>query len=344
MAENTIAFPRRSFINRSQAAPEEMKASAKSGQFLINKQSAVPLHIQLKEQIRYAIMSGEYEPGSPLPSIRELTAQLNIHRNTVHRVYLELQASGLLLSRPGKGVFVNDSLSDVISVREMNAVDEVIERVFWNANELGINPATLTKLMGQRAPSFDARHPIVTFVECTAHQSMECAKDLGEAFGITVHHLLLEDLRDNPDAISPQVRHIVTSIFHFDEVSKLVEGSQRRVHPVTYDLHAATRKTLREISPKARLGFICHDANTEEVIGAQILERVPEGVPVGCANLESPQHALELIQKVDTVILTEPAAEFCIKNCTPTHELLELHFALNQPSVEKVTRTLLIEP
>ena len=54
--------------------------------------------------------------------------------------------------------------------------------------------------------------------------------------------------------------------------------------------------------------------------------------------------SLELIKKVDTVILTEAAAEFCIKNCTPSHELLELHFALNQPSVEKVTRTLLFEP
>ena len=46
--------------------------------FMINKQSAVPLHIQLKEQIRYAIMSGSYPAGSALPSIRDLTAELGI--------------------------------------------------------------------------------------------------------------------------------------------------------------------------------------------------------------------------------------------------------------------------
>ena len=124
----------------------------------------------------------------------------------------------------------------------------------------------------------------------------------------------------------------------------MAQASQKKVHAVTYDLHPATRKLLREIPNERKLGFICHDANTEEVIGAQIMERVPEGVFVGCANLDAPKHALDLIKKVNTVILTEAAAEFCIKNCTPDHELLELHFALNQASVAKVTRTILFEP
>ncbi|NIP72092.1 MAG: hypothetical protein GWO16_03240, partial [Gammaproteobacteria bacterium] len=113
---------------------------------------------------------------------------------------------------------------------------------------------------------------------------------------------------------------------------------------ITYDLHPATRRLLRELRPDCRLGFICHDANTEEVIGREVAARAPEGVFVGCANLEAPELALGLIDKVDTVILTEPAQAFCIKHCTPEHELLELHFALNPASVDKVTRTLRFEP
>ncbi len=344
MADSTIPFPRKSFIRQVKKTPKSGGRRRGASGFLINKQSAVPFHIQLKEQVRYAIMSGEYEPGSPLPSIRELTAQLGIHRNTVHRVYLELQASGLLTSRPGKGVFVNESLSEVISIKEMNAVDELIESYFQSANRLGVNPNTLARLVGQRAPGYDAHHPIVAFVECTAHQSQECARDLGEAFGVNVLHLLLDDLRENGGELPSTLQHVVTSIFHFDEVSQLARVSGKRVHAITYDLHPATRKLLRELPGERRLGFICHDANTEEVIGAQVKERVPEGVFFGCANLETPKHALELIKKVDTLILTEPAAKFCILNCTPDHELLELHFALNPASVDKVTRTLLFEP
>ena len=312
--------------------------------FMINKQSAVPLHVQLKEQIRYAIMSGVFHPGGTLPSIRELTARLGIHRNTVHRVYLELQASGLLVSRPGKGVFVSETLSESHTVKDLNAVDEMIERMFRDAHELGMNPITLHRLIGQRAPGYDSRHPVVAFVECTAHQSQEGARDLMASFGISVQHLLLDDLRANRELVTPLLKHIVTSIFHFDEVKDLVDPSNLRVYPVTYDLHAETRKQLRELSPERRLGFICHDANTEEVIGKEIRDRVPEGVFVGCANLESQKHALELIKKVDTVVLTPPASEFCIRNCTPDHDLLELHFALNPASVDKVTRAVLYQP
>ena len=103
---------------------------------------------------------------------------------------------------------------------------------------------------------------------------------------------------------------------------------------------------LGSIPPKRHTQFLRPDGAlyTEEVIGAQVMERVADGVFVGCANIESAKHALELIKKVDTVILTEPAAEFCIANCTPDHELLELHFALNQPSVDKVTRGIMFEP
>ena len=344
MSDKVVPIARRNFIPPSEPQKSRRRAGGRPAQFMINKQSAVPLHIQLKEQIRYAIMSGDYQPGSPLPSIRDLTAKLGVHRNTVHRVYLELQAGGLLVSRPGKGVFVNESLSETISVKELNALDSLIERYFQEANELGINPITLSRLVGQRAPGYDARRPTVAFVECTAHQSQDCARDLAESFGTQVLHLLLDDLRAEPEAVPSHLKHIVTSLFHFDEVRELVSPLQRKVHPVTYDLHPATRKLLRELRPDCRLAFICHDANTEEVIGREVASRVPEGVFVGCANLEAPKKALELIGKVDTVILTEPASAFCIEHCTPAHELLELHFALNPASVDKVNRIVLFQP
>jgi len=341
MNDNIVKLPRGGRHDEDQE-PRGGAGEAPSP-FMINKQSAVPLHVQLKEQIRYAIMSGTYPAGSALPSIRDLTAELGIHRNTVHRVYLELQASGLLVSRPGKGVFVNEGWSDTVSAKEMNAVDALIARAFEEAERLGISPITLAKLAGQRAPSFDARNPVVVFVECTAHQSQECARDLAQSFGIHVQHLLLDDLRAKPKSLPGSLKHVVTSIFHFDEVRTLIRAD-RKVHPVTYDLHPVTRKVLRELPDTRKLGFICHDANTEEVVGAQILERVPEGVLVGCANLEAPDHALALIKKVDTVILTGPASPFCIQHCTPNHELIELHFALNQPSVDTVARTILFQP
>ena len=121
-------------------------------------------------------------------------------------------------------------------------------------------------------------------------------------------------------------------------------GRAGRVPPVPYDLPSAPRKTLREIPPGRKLAFICHDANTEEVVGAEIKERVAHGVLLGCANLESPQLALKLMAKVDTVAFTEAAQAFCIQHCTPEHDLVEIHFALNPASVEKVGKVIRFQP
>ncbi len=336
--------PRRSFVEEALRAARESDERSGTPEFLINRQSAVPLHIQIKEQIRYAIMSGDLLPGTALPSIRELTSQLRVHRNTVHRVYLELQAAGLLVSRPGVGVFVNEALAQSVSPTELRSVDELIDRMFREANAMGVNPITLSGLVGQRAPVWDARHPTVAFVECTSHQSAECSRDLGEAFGVRVAHLLLEDLRGEDCSVCPHLRHVVTSVFHYDEVSAWAGLAGRRVHAVTYTLHAHTKRQLRGIRKDAKLGFICHDANTEEVIGREVAAAAPKGTFVGCANLEAIPSALELVEDVDTVILTEAAAAFCIEHCTPGHELLELHFALHPGSVEKVRRVVLFQP
>lgn len=337
-----IGPPRKGFVAEAlKAAHGENEREPPT--FFVNRQSAVPLHVQIKEQIRYAVTSGDLAPGEPLPSIRELTAQLGVHRNTVHRVYMELQALGVLVSRPGVGVFVNEELASAVSPTDLAAVDALIERFFVEARRTGINPVTLSQLVSQRAPAHDARHPSIAFVECTAHQSVECARDLGEAFGVRVEHLLLDDLRRHPSKVRADLRHVVTSLFHYDEVCAWASAEDRRVHAVTYGLHPATQRQLRQISPDARLGFVCHDANTEEVIGKQVAARVPDGVFVGCASLESREAALELLGRVDTVILTEPAAAFCIEHCTPEHELLELHFSLHPASVEKVRRAVLFE-
>lgn len=323
--------------------PETVDLEDRFPEILVNRQSAVPLHIQIKEQIRYAIISGDLQPGAPLPSIRDLTAQLRVHRNTVHRVYLELRAAGLLVSRPGVGMFVDESLATTVSSTDLDSAHALIETLFDEANALGINPVAVSRLVAQRAPAWDARNPTIAFVECTAHQSAECAKDLSDAFGVRVEHLLLEKLSTEDCAVCGKLRHVVTSAFHLDEVQEWAARNGRRVHAVTYGLHPATRRTLRALRKDARLGFICQDANTEEVIGRQVAAEAPRGTYVGAANLESPDQAIELIERVDTVILTEPAAPFCIEHCTPDHELVELHFALNPKSVEKVRRIIQLE-
>lgn len=72
----------------------------------LNKELPEPLYIQLYHWIRKEIEDGRLMPGTKMPSIRELTANLNVSRNTVETAYQQLQAEGYLESIPKSGVWV----------------------------------------------------------------------------------------------------------------------------------------------------------------------------------------------------------------------------------------------
>src|ERR671916_299938 len=56
----------------------------------VNAKSHVPVHVQLEEQIKHLILSGEFGVGERLPSIRALAGYLRVNRNTVNRVFSNL--------------------------------------------------------------------------------------------------------------------------------------------------------------------------------------------------------------------------------------------------------------
>ncbi|HRP07904.1 MAG TPA: GntR family transcriptional regulator [Gemmatimonadales bacterium] len=68
-----------------------------------------PIYLQIIEQVRQRIALGDWPPGHPLPSIRELSAELRISVITVKRAYLELERDGVIATRQGKGSVVADT-------------------------------------------------------------------------------------------------------------------------------------------------------------------------------------------------------------------------------------------
>ncbi len=75
----------------------------------ISTDSAIPLYVQFLNQLRHLILSGEWPPGSKLPSENELRRQLNISRSTIRQALSHAEAEGLIKKVPGKGTFVADA-------------------------------------------------------------------------------------------------------------------------------------------------------------------------------------------------------------------------------------------
>jgi GntR family transcriptional regulator len=81
--------------------------------FRLDNRSGLSTYLQLALQVRQAIRIGRLHAGDQLPSVREVVAKLAINPNTVLKAYRELEAQGVVTSRPGTGTFVHPDLASV---------------------------------------------------------------------------------------------------------------------------------------------------------------------------------------------------------------------------------------
>jgi len=81
-----------------------------------------PLYLQVKEQLRHRIAVGELPPGTEIPSIRQLAADIRVSVITIKRAYLELELEGVIQTRQGRGSFVaeNTGLDARLKERELD--------------------------------------------------------------------------------------------------------------------------------------------------------------------------------------------------------------------------------
>jgi GntR family transcriptional regulator/MocR family aminotransferase len=73
---------------------------------------AAPLHKQLHDGVRNAILAGRLGPGQRLPSTREMAKSLGVSRTTVTQSYDELLSEGYLEAVVGSGTFVCKELPE----------------------------------------------------------------------------------------------------------------------------------------------------------------------------------------------------------------------------------------
>lgn len=76
----------------------------------LQSKDSMPLHRQLYEATRRAILDGKLSAGDRLPASRELAHDLTLSRNTVVAALSQLGVEGYLVSRVGSGTYVNDNI------------------------------------------------------------------------------------------------------------------------------------------------------------------------------------------------------------------------------------------
>ncbi|HKU35912.1 MAG TPA: GntR family transcriptional regulator [Paenarthrobacter sp.] len=114
----------------------------------------VPPYEQIRRQLNSLITVGALEPGSRLPTVRSLAADLGIAAGTVARAYRELEQSGLIEARRRNGTVVVGPPSAPNGTGAGDAaVMAGVDRLIETARRSGVGDAALIDLLRWRQAS-----------------------------------------------------------------------------------------------------------------------------------------------------------------------------------------------
>lgn len=118
--------------------------------FKVDLSGSKAVYQQLIDQIKFAVASGRLQPGDRLPTVREVAVQVRVNRNTVARVYSELEREGLLCTRAGQGTFVSDRGSQLGRAQQKRQLTARIDELLAEAKLFGFSRGQVLALLSDR--------------------------------------------------------------------------------------------------------------------------------------------------------------------------------------------------
>ncbi|MBD2103432.1 GntR family transcriptional regulator [Leptolyngbya sp. FACHB-261] len=289
-------------------------------QFHIQADSEIPASTQLFNQISFAIASRQFPPGHRLPSTRDLAMRTGLHRNTISKVYHQLEEQGLVEARAGSGIYVRsqDNTPSPGSTDQRYLLD--------NPNAYKTVQASLDQLLAQGCTLNQARELFLAEIDwrlrCSA-QVLVCAptsdigtgdlmaQELQKSLDLPIQLVPLEEL---VQVLQQKTRAgtVVTSRYFLGSVQKLASPYAVRVFAVDIHDYAPELKRARALPPNSYLGMVCLSSGILRAAEVILHSVRGDDLLVVTANLDDSQKIRAIARSAD-LIICDPASYETVK-------------------------------
>ena len=113
----------------------------------INNSSDEPIYLQIKNQIKAQIISGDLKVGEQLPSIRFLAKEIRVSMLTAKRAFDELELDGFINSVQGKGNFVAAQNKELIREEYLKKIESKLQEVVELSEIADVSSDELIKML-----------------------------------------------------------------------------------------------------------------------------------------------------------------------------------------------------
>lgn len=283
--------------------------------WFIDKNSRVPLYLQLKDLVRYYISTGAIQNNQRLPTVKELSEQLEINSETIRKAYKELEKESLITTKRGRGTFASNHASlktqtgapASVELRYVDSVKELLKKLL----QRGV-PLEEVRIMVDQAlseVSSDASEQLVVFTECNISQINEISSLLRSYLGLSVEPVLLKDLRKEVEKISrskDELLAVLTTGFHMNEVRKALVGVPVKIDFLVTNMSLETRRQLDALDKSARYGFVCRDQESIAFYKDMLREELGLNSSIECCILKEEAKLRDLLESVDILLVSPP--------------------------------------
>ena len=299
---------------------------------IINSESKIPLYLQLKEQIKNYITSGQAQEDEQLPPVNTFSNKLGIHFETVRKAYKDLENDGYIVMKRGLGSFFNlNSINHQKNIpnsesKDFNSVArDFIRNSLKEGKYLNTIKEEFLKILDEVANEYHGQK--IIFTECSTyqteglsdmlHQFLNCSFTPHQRDYIEVRGILVQDLKDflmNPNNIKDNL-NVVTTGFHYEEVKKLVGKLPINVHALITHMSRETRQKLTSFGDETKYAFISSNKYIANLI-LDIFKEELGDVKIEYCTIDDKEQIKNFVDS-EYVILVPPAVYKEMKELAP---------------------------
>lgn len=123
----------------------------------VDTASETPIYVQIMAQVRALVRDGQLTPGTPLPLVRQLAADLEVNPNTVAKAYSLLELEDVVRSTRRRGTYVSENGALEAAVGSRARLGEAIDRLLEVAEQLRLDRGALQEELEHRLDAWQGR-------------------------------------------------------------------------------------------------------------------------------------------------------------------------------------------
>ncbi|MBV8884374.1 MAG: GntR family transcriptional regulator, partial [Chroococcidiopsidaceae cyanobacterium CP_BM_RX_35] len=230
-------------------------------QFHIQPDSEIPASTQLFNQIMFAIASRQFPPGHRLPSTRALAMQTGLHRNTISKVYRQLEETGLVAAQAGSGIYVRAQSHSEPPIKSpiLEQYPQAYKVVQQSLNELLNQGCSLNQARELFLSEIDWRlrsiaQVLVTVPTDDVGVGKLMVSELEQSLGIPVQLVLMEDLSQTLN--QTPFGTVVTHRWYVREAEAIATPLAVRVIPIDIYDYAQEIQMIKSLPKNSCVGMV----------------------------------------------------------------------------------------